>query len=443
MTSPSGDYNGSGNGTATVPILPNTDIVEIQAIHDIVWTKEAGQGSHANLNGGSIRIVLEPLDECPERKRSPVSRSIDPETPSPQRKGDTSAASSSDSVASSPFSATGIIPPSKPGDKQLLKRTEFTPEQKRRRTRDPKTTPGASPGGSPRLLQRPIECLLAYLAYHQASRTAKFDCAEELYGDRTSFCDFEVVDMSPGLASDSGGWPLELVRMTERDENGNEFLKLNVGLRVGEGPSGENHREVQLWAKRREARMELTDAEQGILRLEEEDGGGDGAEEADWGDDDDDNDSFSERSEGGDDGGDERGGDGGGEDGGDEGGEDGDGEEEDPNGDEGSQDADDEGSEGADDGGDEHGGDEGGENGDDEEKKNPNGDEASQDADDKGSQDTDDEGSDYEDDDDGEASDDDDEDLDEEAEAEDEDDDDDGSGGGSSGDEKAREEGKE
>ena len=395
MTSPSGDYNGSGNGTATVPILPNTDIVEIQAIHDIVWTKEAGQGSHANLNGGSIRIVLEPLDECPERKRSPVSRSIDPETPSPQRKGDTSAASSSDSVASSPFSATGIIPPSKPGDKQLLKRTEFTPEQKRRRTRDPKTTPGASPGGSPRLLQRPIECLLAYLAYHQASRTAKFDCAEELYGDRTSFCDFEVVDMSPGLASDSGGWPLELVRMTERDENGNEFLKLNVGLRVGEGPSGENHREVQLWAKRREARMELTDAEQGILRLEEEDGGGDGAEEADWGDDDDDNDSFSERSEGGDD------------------------------------------------GGDEHGGDEGGENGDDEEKKNPNGDEASQDADDKGSQDTDDEGSDYEDDDDGEASDDDDEDLDEEAEAEDEDDDDDGSGGGSSGDEKAREEGKE
>ncbi|CAF9907621.1 MAG: hypothetical protein HETSPECPRED_007188 [Heterodermia speciosa] len=435
MTSPSGDHNGSGNGTATLPILPNTDVVEIQAIHDIVWNKEGGQGSHANLNGGSIRIALEPLDECPVKQRSPVSRSIDPETPSPQPKSDTSAASSSDSAASSPFSATAIISPSNPDDKRLLKRTELTPEQKRRRTRDPKVTPDASPGGSPRLLQSPIECLVAYVAYHQASRTAKFNCAEELHNDRTSFCDSEVIDMSPGLASDSGGWPLEVVRMTERDGNGNEFLKLNVGVRVDEGPSGENRREVRLWAKRREVRMELTDAEQGILRLEEEeDGAGNGAEEANWGGDDDDG--FSEGSEGADDGGDGRGGDGGGEDGDDE-------EEENPDRDEGSQDADDEGSEGADDGGDEHGGDEGGEDGDDEEKKSPDGDEASQDADDERSQDTDDEGSDY-DDDDGETSDDDDdEDLDEEAEAEDEDDDDDGNGGGSSGDEKGREEGKE
>ena len=76
--------------------------------------------------------------------------------------------------------------------------------------------------------------------------------------------------MSTDLDLDCGFWPLELVRMTERDEHGNEFLKFNVGVVVGgrPGPSSrEPQREVQMWAKRRE--MKLTDEERDTLGLPE------------------------------------------------------------------------------------------------------------------------------------------------------------------------------
>ena len=97
----------------------------------------------------------------------------------------------------------------------------------------------------------------------------KFDCVMEFCGDRVNFNDFKVTAMSRDLDLDCGLWPLELVRMTKGDEHGNEFLKLNVGVRVGERPGPASSREpprgVQMWAKKRETK--LTDEEKNTLGL--------------------------------------------------------------------------------------------------------------------------------------------------------------------------------